>query len=354
MSNTKNPLFKDPEVQDRFDQDGFVTLRVLEQEQVDELIQLYQQSSIKDEAGYGFFISMDNKDQALANKIMDRIYEIVLPKTDQHFQNAKAFTSSFVIKDPNPKGVVPIHQDWTFVDNEGKFTSVTCWIALVETTMENGALGAIKGSHNFLPAVRPSPSPQVVSPLRDLMFSLFPYVQLLPLQPGEAMIFDNRTFHASPPNTTDKPRLAVGLGFTQKEAQLVHYYLKSDGTESKMLKYAIEKDFFKTYNNARLSNMYNKGQQIEGYTLLEEVAYSATTPDKADLLEKVKAAGNAINGELIERLAELFSYNLDGTKKTSESANGQQETIESDNKPFWKVYTPYNIYREIKYRLTGR
>ena len=114
--------------------------------------------------------------------------------------------------------------------------------------MENGCIGVIKGSHKFFDSVRPSPSPQVEAPLKNHMYTIFPYLQLLEMKAGEALFFDNRTFHASPPNTTDIPRVAVGLGFTQKAAEIRHYNLKP-GTTDTLLKYKIDADFFLKFEN---------------------------------------------------------------------------------------------------------
>ena len=123
---------------------------------------------------------------------------------------------------------MPPHQDWSFVEDEKKYCSVTCWIPLQDVNMENGCIGVIKGSNRFFSNVRPSPSPQVETPLKNHMYTIFPYLELQEMKAGEALIFDNRTFHASPPNTTDSARVAVGLGFTQSEAEIRHYYLKRE------------------------------------------------------------------------------------------------------------------------------
>ena len=268
------------------------------------------------------------------------------------FSNAKVFTASFVIKDPNPKGVVPIHQDWTFVDKEGEYNSITAWIALVDMNIDIGTLGAIKGSHTYFKHTRPSPSPQASTPLANQQFSLFPYLQTMDIKAGEAIIFDNRTFHASPPNTTDKLRVAVGLGFTQLEAQLCHYYLKPDGNKNRLLKYKVDEDFFIKYDNARLSAMYEQGETIEDYELTEEVEYRLPVFSNEQILDMVKGSGNIMNLPLIEKLAIIFNYNPNGSKKEEIEKNHTLNHVPV-KKPFWQVYTPINILREIKYRLTN-
>ncbi len=358
QSKRMKPIFKDPAMQTQFDEQGYTVKRVFTDDQVAELLDYFHGLQLKDQTGYGFFVSMDDPQRELVHEITDTLFEKAVPLVLPQFEQAKAFTAAFVIKDPNPQGVVPVHQDWTFVDQEGEYYSVNCWVPLVDVTIDNGALGVVKGSHRFLSDVRPSPSPQVVSPLRDHMFSLFPYVQLVELKAGEAIFFDNRTFHASPPNTTDEQRIVIGMGFTQEDAQLCHYFMKPDGQQTELLKYHIDTDFFRKYNNALLGQMYDRGELIEDYPVVETLPYQQTQLDTDELVGVIKTAGNAMNAELIEKLAKLFNYNLDGSKKESQSEQAveQPEDAEAaasavDERSFWQIYTPMNILREIRYRL---
>jgi hypothetical protein len=126
------------------------------------------------------------------------------------------------------------------------------------------------------------------------MFSLFPYFDLIPMKAGEALIFDNRTFHASPPNITNFPRLAVGLSFTQATAELRHYYLKP-GTKNRLLKYKIDTDFFTKYDNGSLSKMYDEGKLIEDYEMMEEIPFVWEDLSKAEMKNRVLSTGNVYN-----------------------------------------------------------
>jgi ectoine hydroxylase-related dioxygenase (phytanoyl-CoA dioxygenase family) len=357
QSKRMKPIFQDTGMQEAFEQQGYTVKRVFSPEQVEELLAYFHSLPLKDQTGYGFFVSMDDPQREMVNDITDTLFEKAIPKVMPHFKAAKPFTAAFVTKDPNPQGVVPVHQDWTFVDQEGEYYSVNCWVPLVDVTMENGALGVIKGSHRFLTDVRPSPSPQVVSPLRDHMFSLFPYVQLVELKAGEAIFFDNRTFHASPPNVTDEQRIVIGMGFTHEDAQLCHYYMKPDGQQKELLKYHIDTAFFRKYNNALLGQMYDSGKVIEDYPLVETLPYQPLQLDTDELIGQVKAAGNTMNLPLIEKLAKLFNYNMDGSKKAPQNQDSSLATStttaqpHTDERSFWQIYTPGNILRELRYRL---
>jgi ectoine hydroxylase-related dioxygenase (phytanoyl-CoA dioxygenase family) len=354
------PIFKNPAHQSFFEKEGYLILPMLNAEEVQDLSNYYSALGLQDEKGFGFHVSMDQLDKALCEEIRTKIWQTILPKMDQYLENYKAFVASFVVKESNPKGVVPAHQDWSFVDNETEgFCSITCWTTLVDTNLDNGCMGVIKGSNRFMQNHRPSPSPQTPVPLSEHMFSIFPYLNTLEMKAGETLFFDNRTFHASPPNTTAAIRLAAGVGITQKDAQLVHYFLKPDGKQNTVLKYKVDEAFFLKYDNALLSRMYDNGEVLSDYELLEEIPYTYTAYTSKQLIGLIKEAGNAYNVPMCEKLAVLFDYDISGQLKESKdnaAPENQANTTEdkSELRSFFEVYTPANILRELKYKLTGK
>lgn len=356
------PLFKDSELQAQFEQNGFVKIPALGKQEIDQLLELHQQLNLKDEKGFGFHVGMDNADKNLVANMVERIKEVAMPKVENALTGAQVFTASFVIKEPNPQGVVPPHQDWSFVEDEKKHCSVTCWIPLQDVNMENGCLGVIKGSNRFLSSARPSPAPQVETPLKKHMYTIFPYLQLQEMKAGEALIFDNRTFHASPPNVTDSARIAVGLGFTQADAEIRHYYLKP-GTDDTLLKYKIGPEFFLKYDNLGLSKMYDAGKNIEGYELVEELRYEWEDLSDDEMRALIESAGNTFNAPLVETMTKLFVPPQQEQKQeepqpeTDSEPIAESSTVENanrDDRTFWQTYTPMNIIREVRFRLTGK
>lgn len=360
------PIFKDQKIQSSFEQEGYAVLPLLSPEEVEDLTSYYFSLNLKDEKGYGFHVSMDQQNKEMCRAIREKVWSVALPRLNEHLKDFKPFVASYVVKEVNPKGVVPAHQDWSFTADEEKgFCSITCWIALVDTHLDNGGMGVIKGSHKFMMNHRPSPSPQCPVPLSEHMFSIFPYLHTLDIKAGEVLFFDNRTFHASPPNTSDGIRLAVGVGVTQKDARLVHYYMKPDGSFNTMLRYNVDEDFYLRYENATLARMYDAGQLIEGYGTPTEVPYAYTKYASEELITLIKDAGNTFNVPMTEKLAKLFGYLQDGTKKEEPVAEQKEEKKEEvivetkevkwiDTRPIYIKYSPLNIAREIKKRITGQ
>ena len=359
------PLFKDEEKQHFFEKEGYSVFPLLSPDETAELRNYYDSLGLTDERGFGFHVSMDQKDKEICREIREKIYGIAVPRLHEHLKDFKPFVASYVAKEVNPRGVVPAHQDWSFVANEEDgYCSVTCWIALVDTNLSNGGMGVIRGSHKLMMNHRPSPSPQCPVPLSEHMFSIFPYLHTIDVKAGEVLLFDNRTFHASPPNTSDSIRLAAGVGVTQKDAKLVHYYMKPDGTFKTMNRYNVDEEFFLKYENATLSRMYDEGKCIEGYGEPVEVPYEFTKYSQDEMVELVKASGNTFNIPMTERLAKLFGYTADGQNKeeakteqaveipiSTSNIEQEKEWVWVDDRPLFVKYSPVNIAREIKKRL---
>jgi len=223
----------------------------------------------------------------------------------------------------------------------------------VDVCIDNGALGVIKGSHRFYDHVRPSPSPQFAPPFKDQLFVIFPYLNILELKAGQAVVFDNRTIHASPPNITAEVRVAFGIGITHQEAKIRHYYLLPAQDKPLIEGYEVGPDFFESYNNARLSAMHSSGTKPKKLNSLGIFSLCPRQYEANQLKEAMVAAGNKEDRVLVSKMTSLFG-NLNSQEKGAFVGMGQESPSVPVQKalPFWKVYTPRNIAREIRYRLT--
>ena len=350
-------LFTDDTVQEFYNQNGYAKFRILDEPEVKILYDYYYEQGLNEQAGSGFSMSMENADKEKVARIRQKIYEVALPKAMNHFGYGKAIAGSYVVKNQDPRCIVPPHQDWSFADNEGEYYSVTCWIPLVDTTLENGAMGVIQGSHVMLNNIRSSPSPQVPTPLMEHQFTIFPYLKMIEMKAGEALVFDHRTFHASTPNVTTQPRIAIGLGFTQKDATICHYTMKLNGKKDTLLKYYVDDAFLLKYDNSLLAKMYDRGESIQGYEVAEEIPFEFNPPTLEQLVEMVTRAGNPLNAELSNYMAKLFGYNTtepEATPVNTEPLAEATPEVTEPPKPYKGAYTPINILREIKLRLLGR
>jgi hypothetical protein len=142
----------------------------------------------------------------------------------------------------------------------------------------------------------------------------------------------------------------------------VHYYLKPDGNKNTILKYNVDEDFFLKYDNSRLSQMYENGEVITDYEVSEEKSYFCEKYTTEALTALIKQAENEYNIPMCEKLAVLFNYDISGAKKEEPQELVNEVVIEEtpqptewvDNRSFFETYTPMNILREIKFKLTGK
>ena len=358
-------LFKNPEYQKELNEKGYVLIDFANAQEIETLLNIHTEKSKKYEGDYGFHVSLDDADKENVKQLSNGIKSVLQPLVDAQFENPKIFTASFVIKEPGLQNIVPPHQDWSFTD-ESNYYSLTVWTPLVDVNLENGALGVIDGSHRFFSHPRSSPSPQSKSPLSDHAFTLFPYMKVIPMKVGQALVFDNRTIHASPPNTTDKPRIAAGIGVTFAEAPLRHYYQIPESAEEKLNVYEVDTDFFTFYDNKTLGQLFDSGKQLESCKLAETITREVPLLSKKEMEALVlEVPTNKWQQELVDSLSKLYKDYItpkENIKQEKNNSMEQQTTTTTntekkewkDTRTFFEKYTIKNIIAEIKWRLTGK
>jgi len=300
------PLFRDPAVQSRLDEDGFVLLPLLEQPQIDDLLRFYRSVDRGDVESPPFHYSMDHPDSSYVEGVMEEVAGVLGEALDPHVVDTQIFTASYVVKESNPRGVVPPHQDWSFVD-ESRYPSTTVWTPLVDVDAENGALGVIHGSHRFFPGhIRASPSPQCRSVLSDHLFTLFPFVDIQPMRAGQALVFNNSLIHASPPNTSGAPRVAAAVGITHRDADIRHHYLVPGSEPPEIEVYEADRDFFVRYGNDALSKLFAAGERPQG-RVIDRRPYRFDDVSREEMLALVaRDPRNQYKEELVETMKALF------------------------------------------------
>jgi ectoine hydroxylase-related dioxygenase (phytanoyl-CoA dioxygenase family) len=328
-------LFKSSELQGDFDRDGYVIVPFLDTHEVAELNAHYASLNHDHATDHGFHVSLDSTDRAFKRATMDRLQQTARAKVDEVFDRARIFVASYVVKEPGPRGIVPPHQDWTFVD-ESRFVSCTVWIPLARTTVDNGALGVISGSHRLFDHARASPSPQCPTPIGDLMFQIFPFLAIKEMEAGQALIFNNRTLHGSPPNLSNVARVAVGIGVTHEEAGLQHHYLLPSAGSQQIECYRVEPEFFHEYSNTSLSKLYDEDGRPEGQTSLGLKPFVRQPVDADRLTESFLRDGNRFDCALAERMARLLGQ--PGPQLPNEPEPAPGYTFNRDFAPMKRIF----------------
>lgn len=294
-------VFHGESVQRAFDQDGYVKLSVLGDEEVRQLKDLFVESTGGAVANseYGMYISLEEKDLARKQALIQRISGIVLPYVNPHFRDCKPHLGSFLVKAPGEKSYTYPHQDWTFVESP-PFVSITVWIALVDTDEGNGALGFVKGSQRFFDQPIGSPSPPFGTCTQGHEALLYEYLEFVPLKAGQAVAFDNRTIHGATPNRTAAPRLAVAIGMTPSEAQMYHYFLVPESVAKgrrTLAKLRVAPDFFERYSVSGSKALFDRGQMPGDCEVAATLEHYLAPYSAEEIRELCEQAGSRQNGK---------------------------------------------------------
>ena len=228
------------QIKEELEKNGYICLPLLSPEDCQELLDWHHKNQYAFGSGFRVTLFSDNIEYRFeAHELILKVFSTALEKL---FPGYTVIVGNFVTKDPTLNSEVPLHQDWTFVD-EAKHRSINIWCPLGDTYVENGALQVVAGSHLISKENRGPGLPSafmINSPaIRDLL-------QPIPLKAGHAICYDHALIHASGPNQSHSERVAVTMSLMPDEAQLRHCQLgELDGKEVVEVLH-VKPDFFKT------------------------------------------------------------------------------------------------------------
>ena len=175
-------IFKDEAIQAQFEKDGFVKLALLDEAEIEDLASMREHYF--PERGSVFFSSSYLDDFELKMEISERIKKTIESKIEEHFINYRLIGAAYLIKGVGPHSEMPMHQDWTIVD-ERQFYAVNIWIPLTDTNEENGTLELMKGSHRWNNALR---APTLPMSFDGLQWKILPKLTVVEAKLGEVII----------------------------------------------------------------------------------------------------------------------------------------------------------------------
>lgn len=200
----------DPGANAQLARDGFVVLdRRLDHDRVAELADLYER--VVDEVGRDgsgrFRPSMMIADRDARARLWDGVGRLVGPVVDPCFEpgTTRVFGGSFVSKPASPHSERGPHQDPSVFD-ESVHASVSVWVPLIDSHEGNGALRLLPGSHLMGNHVRP---PDVASFDAEVLAVAEAEAVTVELEAGQMLVIDGAVIHDSPPNRSDRERVAA-------------------------------------------------------------------------------------------------------------------------------------------------
>ena len=117
--------------------------------------------------------------------------------------------TNFFVKESGAKEI-PWHQDFNYWPLEPPII-VSAWIAIDPSTVENGCLQIIPGSHRrVIPHVESTPEVQF-NRMGDPDYIDLGDIVTLEMEPGEFILFYERTLHQSDPNHSNTRRIGLAV-----------------------------------------------------------------------------------------------------------------------------------------------
>lgn len=242
-------VFSNSTLDDTLAEKGWVKVSLLNETEVDSLIRFYKErESFQKQPGLHFSLASNN--YGFRKEVNEAIAEVLSSKAEALFNNYRMLYANFMIKEPGAEGNFPLHQDWTYV-NEEEFRSVAIWIALTDNNEQTGCLHVVEQSHLWGNAYRgPGLSWKFENVTESLRKNLLP----LPLKAGEALVWDHRLIHASNPNTAAYARLAATAILVPQEATAFHF-VKEFVPQESVCRYEVDTDFFLRYTMQNLKEL---------------------------------------------------------------------------------------------------
>jgi len=252
------PLFRDSQKQREYESRGYVVIPFLSRPEIAELAAFY--SSLKFESAGSRLSSVVNERPMLAKQIRQEFNRVAAEAIGRHFNSCDMVSGNFLVKQPNPEGVTPPHQDWTMVD-EARVSAGVAWVPLVDVDLESGAMGVLPGSRSLFSDVRCAPSAYGyrMLPYAGYAMDLFPYLDFRSLKAGEALLFCAGGVHGSLPNKSPNPRIVATFSLAPSGTQFSLPYLLPNTELSKFEAFEFGPDDFVEYDNSRLTALYEQG-----------------------------------------------------------------------------------------------
>jgi non-heme Fe2+,alpha-ketoglutarate-dependent halogenase len=141
-------------------------------------------------------------------RILDAVEDIIGP-------DILCWGTSFFIKEPRNPSFVSWHQDSTYWGLEPP-DIVTAWIAISDSTLENGAMRVVPGSHTMaqVPHRDTFRAENLLSRGQEVMVDVdAAKADTLVLRAGEMSLHHVRLIHGSDPNPSDQRRIGFAIRY---------------------------------------------------------------------------------------------------------------------------------------------
>jgi hypothetical protein len=237
-------MFKKKEHLLSFEAIGYIKLPLFFENEIAKLKEIYSKhennSNIYNKE---FYTSIWSSDELYKKEVDSNLKFELEPILGRVLNDFRSIFANFMVKKPGDNSQLPPHQDWSFVD-ESEFYSITVWFPLIDVDKENGALEVLPKSHKLNNLIR---ARFLDSPFNhECDFIKANLMESVPMKAGEVLFVNSRTIHSSPPNLSNKDRIAVSIVVAPTNSTLKHYVLNKE--KDAIIEMNVTPDFFTKYS----------------------------------------------------------------------------------------------------------
>ncbi len=233
-------IFCDEQSNVRFAEKGYQILNIDSSEILKEIFDLYQTVSSKYRSGFSATILI--LDPQHRKSIHEKISKILERVIKHYFKSYRQICCGFAVKNSKAReGEMPLHQDISMIQPGGR-PALGFWLPLVPTCKVNGNLQVVPKSHLDYRHERAAGTPfPLLAREKELRTH---YLKPLPTKYGQAIVFDQNIFHASPPNMSGTDRVVAVSVLLPEEKPTFYYFRKEETVPVELEAYRVNDDFY--------------------------------------------------------------------------------------------------------------
>lgn len=250
-----NNIFKDFTIQNKLNEDGFIVVDLFAENEIKEIKikSLSLVNAYKNILPNRYFPVGQLDDYKFRNDSTKLIEQLVVPKIYTLF-NENSITihsGTHLVKPRGLNSFLATHQDSSIVDEE-KHNAILFWTPLQKINFLNGELFVLKGSHKFENKYRSTTIPWKFKNVQNLIYK---YSIPIKIKLGQVCFFHSALIHHSGYNFTTKYRMAVSSFITDKDANLLNYYMDKNAAGNTIEVYEVDERYYHNNNfNERPTN----------------------------------------------------------------------------------------------------
>ncbi|MCP4121534.1 MAG: phytanoyl-CoA dioxygenase family protein [Bacteroidetes bacterium] len=254
--NKVRQIFKDKALDKQLWENGFVTMPVLNEDEIRRCYELYERTDNKTEeitkckkeyseirlnTSDERYNTFEINDESHRKEIFNELKSSVGEKVIKPFHDYRVLGMNLVVKKAGENNVFAVHHEDMHVD-EGFHTAVNVWVPLQDVSKENGTLYILKNSHKL-----PKPNIRGIGlpfHYQYLWEKMEPKCEFVTLKAGHGLYFLPTLIHGSYGNFSNKDRVVALTSAVPKEAEAVVYMRYEGLPENKVEKFRCPSEFF--------------------------------------------------------------------------------------------------------------